>query len=383
MIRILILIDSSTEFSRRFLGGLIKYANDNGSWTFYRFPSYFKNLYGEMGVLERIKEWKIDAVIAQWEYDEVDFLEYLKIPVFLQNYKNRDIKFSKICGDFKKVGAMAALFFVKRGFHNFAFYGHKDFIWSKDRGEGFRQEIQKIGGNYYYFESELLNDFYWGDTHNKLNDWLVSLPKPVALLACDDIFALQITEICKVNNIKIPEDLALMGVDNDELICNLSHPSISSIQTNDEYGGYTTGKMLHFMIINNDKKPFNIIIEPIRIILRQSTEKYICSDKFISKIITFIDQNSTSKLAINDLVEIVPLSRRKLEKKFKEATGSSIYQYILDKKVELISHEMLTTDKSFLDIAIAVGFNDVRNAYRIFKIKTGYTPIQFREKYAM
>lgn len=122
MIKILILIDSSTEFSRRFLTGLISYANENGFWTFYRLPAYYKNLYGESGIIDRINEWGINAVIAQWEYEAVDFLEQIHIPVFLQSYKNINSRFSKISGDYKSAGVMAAQFFNKRRFNNFAFY---------------------------------------------------------------------------------------------------------------------------------------------------------------------------------------------------------------------------------------------------------------------
>jgi LacI family transcriptional regulator len=103
-------------------------------------------------------------------------------------------------------------------------------------------------------------------------------------------------------------------VDNDELICNLSHPSITSILTDDEKGGYTTGKMLHHAIKHGDNTPFNVIIEPIRIELRQSTEKYNISNKYVAQVIDYIKENITSGLSINELTEIVPLSRRNLEK---------------------------------------------------------------------
>ena len=186
----------------------------------------------------------------------------------------------------------------------------------------------------------------------------------------------------KVNDINIPDEISLMGVDNDELICNLSYPSITSILTDDEKGGYTTGKMLHHAIKHRDNTPFNIIIEPIRIELRQSTEKYNISNKYVAQVINYIKENITSGLSINELMEIVPLSRRNLEIKFKEATGFAIYQFILDKKVDYITNELLTTDKDLLDIAIGVGFNDVRNVYRIFKKKTRYTPMEFRKKFS-
>lgn len=281
MINILILIDSSTEFSRRFLTGLINYANDNDSWTFYRLPAYYKTLYGESGIIQRIKEWKIDAVISQWEYEAIDFLEQINIPVFLQSYKDSSGNFSKISGNFIGAGVMAAQFFAKKRFKNFAFYGSKDFFWSKARAEGFRSEVEKLNGNFYYFESEILNDMHWSRSHIELDNWLLALPKPIALFACDDNYALQVSEMCKVNNIDIPGELSLLGVDNDELICNFSYPSISSIVTDDVNGGYNTGKELHKLIMKKDNTPFNISIEPIRIELRKSTEKYNIPDKRI------------------------------------------------------------------------------------------------------
>lgn len=382
MIKVLVLIDPSTEFSRRFLIGLIRYANENGPWIFYRLPAYYKTLYGEKGIIERINEWKIDTVIAQWEYEEIDFLEKLNIPVFLQSYKNVSDRFSKISGDFHGAGIMAARFFHKRSFKNYAFYGSKGFFWSKARAEGYRREVEKLGGNYYYFESEILNGMQWSRSHIELDEWLLSLPKPVALFACDDNFALQVAEMCKVNNIDIPGDLSLLGVDNDELICNLSHPSISSIIEDDENGGYQTGKKLHKLVLNKSNVPFNIVIEPVRIELRQSTEKYNVSINYLTDVIEYIGEHITSNITIEELTRIVPLSRRNLENKFREATGTSIYQFILDKKMDYITHELLNTNKSLLDIAIDVGFKDVRNLYRIFKKYKGCTPISFRKKFS-
>ena len=170
MIKILILIDSSTEFSRRFLAGLIRYSNEHGPWDFYRLPAYYKALYGEEGTLERVREWQIDAVIAQWEYDEVDFLKKTNIPVFLQSFRDGTGCFSKISGDYLRVGAMAARFFAKRRFTNFAFYGNTNFFWSKARAEGFRLEVEKLDGNFFYFESELLNPVQWSRSHIELDN---------------------------------------------------------------------------------------------------------------------------------------------------------------------------------------------------------------------
>ena len=281
-----------------------------------------------------------------------------------------------------EVGAIAANFFAQKRFKNFAFYGNKNFLWSKGRAEGYRIEVEKLGGNYYYFESEYLTNSQWSRSHIKLNKWLSSLPKPVAVFACDDYFALQVAEMCKINHIDIPNEISLLGVDNDELICNLSYPSISSIVTDDENIGYVAGKKLHKLIINKKNIPFNIIKKPIRIEQRQSTEKYNIANKYILKIIEHLEKNFASDLSIDELTQMVPLGRRSLEKKFKEAMGTSIYQFIIDKKIEFFSYKLLTTQESSLDIAIEAGFNDVRNAYRIFKKNTGHSPSGFRKKFS-
>ena len=381
MIKILVLIDSLTELSRRFLKGLIRYSFENGPWIFYRIPANYKTLYGEALILQRIKEWEIDAVIVQWESEDVGFLEKLKIPVFFQSYRDKNMPYSKISGNYQESGVMAAKFFAKKRFQNFAYYGQKDLYWSKARAEGFAQEVEKIGGNYYYFESEMLFGSEWKPIHDLLNNWVISLPKPVALFACDDNFAIQILKTCYNNNINIPNELALLGVGNDDVICNLAYPSISSIVTEDENGGYDTGKMLHRLISAKKNTLFNIEIRPIRIVSRQSTEKYNISDKYILKIVNYIIENITSNLSINDLLKIVPLSRRNLDLKFRKTMGQTIYQFIQDNKIEYISDMLLTTHKNLLDISEEIGFNDVRNLYRIFKKHTGYTPIDFRKKY--
>ncbi|HBK33143.1 MAG TPA: transcriptional regulator, partial [Porphyromonadaceae bacterium] len=227
MIKVLILIDYSSEFSRQLLKGLIRYSKDNGPWIFYRLPSYYKALYGKEGIVQWAKEWKADAIIAKWDHDGTNLLAELNIPVILQNYKYRSEYFSNLTGDYIGTGEMAAQFFIKRRYRNFAFYGNKGVIWSRERAEGFRREVEKTGGNYFYFESENLSEEEWSTSHIQLDEWLFSLPKPVALFACDDSFALQVAQICNLNNIKIPEDIALLGVDNDELLCNLSDCPIS------------------------------------------------------------------------------------------------------------------------------------------------------------
>lgn len=380
MIKILVLIDYSSEFSRRLMRGLIKYSKANGPWIFYRLPSYYKTLYGKEGIVEWAKEREADAIIALWDHEGTNRLQQLNIPVLLQNYKERSSFYSNITGDYYGTGVMAAKFFIDRRFQNFAFYGSKDVVWSRERAHGFRNEVEKAGGNYYYFESENLRSEDWSQSHVLLDEWLLSLPKPVALLACDDNFALQISEICKMKNIKIPQDISLMGVDNDDLICNLSDPPISSIELDVEKGGFEAGRLIHQLIKKDKTEPFNIIINPTRIELRQSTELYNVEDEYIDTVVKHLIKHFDTDISIDGLSQLVPLSRRNLEIKFKNEMDTSIYQFILTLRINHFANLLLTTDRSLFDLALESGFNDCKNISRVFKKFKGITPMEYRLK---
>ena len=381
MINILILIDCSPGFSRRFLGGLSRYSNENGPWNLYYLTPYYKNLSGEGGILQRIREQHIDAVIVQWEYEDFGFLEKLDIPVFIQNGREASSRFSKIAGSDPNSGSMAARFFIQKGFKNFAFYGNNNFFWSKQRAEGFRREIQQSAEHYAYFESEELHGAEGDGKQIDLNRWLMALPKPVGVFACDDIFALQVAEICKMNRIDIPNEVSLLGIDNDEFICNLSNPPLSSIVIDDEKEGYTAGEMLHRLIREKSNEPFTIAVEPLRIELRQSTGKYAVTDPCVLKVIDYIDENIASCLLVERLTELVPLSRRTLEIRFRKAMGISVHQFIMKQKVDYIARLLPGWDKDLIDIALGVGFKDVRSLFRLFKKYKGCTPVEYRKKF--
>lgn len=382
MKRILILIDYSSEFSRRLLRGLIQYSKDHGPWLFYRLPTYYKTMYGKEGIVEWAKSWKADAILAKWDHEGTNLLSTLNIPVVLQNFKSRSPYFSNLTGDYYGTGEMAAKFFIKRRFRNFAFYGNKDVIWSQERAEGFRSEVEKVGGNYYYFESEDLGGKEWSSKHIEMDEWLLSLPKPVGLFACDDDFALRISQICRINSIKIPEEISLLGVDNDDLICNLSDPPISSIVTDVEKGGYETGRLIDRMLKEEINEPFDIIVKPARIELRKSTEKYDISNDYISEVVNYIEDNFTKEINIESLTELVPLSRRNLEVKFKEEMGTTIYQFILNCRIDNFADLLISSERTLYDMALESGFNDCKNISRIFKKHKGYTPVEYKNKFA-
>ena len=381
MAKILLLTDFSSGYSRNLLKGIVRYSKEVGNWSFQRMPLYYRMLYGENGVVEWAKKWQADAIIAQLSDVNIELLNDLNIPIIVQNYRDRNKAVSNLTGDYFNTGVMAAKFFLNRGYRNFAFYGFKGAIWSRERADGYSHEIEKQGYKLAVLENDNKDREEWSYNHTVLGNWLQSLPKPVALFACDDHFALQISETCNVYNINVPDDIAILGVDNDDLLCNISDPSLSSIVLDVENGGYNAGKLLHQLITKEITEPFNIVVNPLIIERRKSTEKYAVWDKNIRTILNYIEKNYANHLSVEELVKQVPLSRRVLEKKFKEETGESLYQYIQNYRIDQFTRLLITTDYSLFEAALQSGFENYKNVSRVFRKYKSLSPAEYRKRY--
>lgn len=287
MIKILLLTDFSSGYGRSLLESVVRYARAFGPWAFYRMPLYFRELYGDEGVVEWAKKWGADAIIAQLTDVNLNVLNQLNIPIIVQNYKERYPGISNLTGDYFGTGLMAADFFLRKGYKSFAYYGFMDTVWMRERGEGFKKGLISKGYRVYAFDNrEQILSEKWSFNAEHVSKWLLNLPKPIALFACDDYYALQITEVCKMYDINIPNEIAVLGVDNDKLLCNISDPELSSIELDIENGGYEVGRLLHQFIEKKNAPPVDIIIKPVRVIARASTERFAVSDKYIEQIST-------------------------------------------------------------------------------------------------
>lgn len=382
MIKILLLTDFSSGYSRSLLENVVRYAREVGPWAFYRMPLYFRELYGDEGVVEWAKKWGADAIIAQFSDIDLSVLNQLNIPIIVQNYKERSSGISNLTGDYFGTGVIAANFFLHKGYKSFAYYGLTDTVWGRERGEGFKKIVNNKGYEVYEFNNrKRVPSEKWSFDVEQVSRWLLSLPKPIALFACDDYYALQITEVCKMYDISIPEEIAVLGVDNDKLLCNISDPQLSSIELDIENGGYEAGKLLHQFIEKKIIAPVDIIIKPVRIVPRASTERFAVSDRHIEQLLQYIDNNYQNPLSVDELTQIIPFSRRVLEKKFKRETGTSVYQYLLDLRIEKFADLLITTDLPLIEAATRSGFTDYKNISRIFTKAKEMTPLQYRKRF--
>ncbi len=374
------MIDYSSEFDRRLLRGIIRYTKENGPWLFSRMSSDPQNG-GQRyrRVMEMARKWKADAIIGRWNDEELKLLDNLNIPIVLQNYRNRRTEYSNITGDYKGTGAMAARYFWGRCHTSYAFFGIKGVVWSEERLAGFKEEVDKYHGRFDAYEIPEPGR----EDRMAIGGWLRTLPEKTALFCCDDERALMITEICKIENIDVPGTLSVLGVDDDDLICSISDPPISSIELDVEQGGYMLCKHLHAQIQNPSSAHFSVIINPIKVNERQSTAIYNITDKAVMKVVGYINENYSKELNVGQILELVPLSRRSLESRFKREMGMSIYQYVLERRIERVAQLLLTTRKSLPDIAAEAGIQDYNSLSRLFRKRMNCTPNEYRQKFCV
>lgn len=383
MVKIILLLDFSEEYSKGLLRGITRYSKEFGPWLFCRMPLFYRETMGVSGMLQWAKEWKADGIIGQL-YNDADLIKFVEagIPVVAQDFKERFDEIPNITGAYRETGVMGAEYFLKKGFKNFAFYGFSDIVWSRERAEGFEDRLSKAGHKVHYFEHrKSRSEELWYYKPSSLSKWLKSLPKPVALMSCDDNQGQHITEACRHSGVRIPEEVAVLGVDNDETICDISDPPLSSIGLDVEKAGYDTAKLLDLMIRKKLSKPYDIVVKPTQVVTRQSTDIYATHDHYIASSLKYIHQNIEKDLQVDDVVKHVPLSRRALEKRFLEITGYPIYRYIFNLRVEKFVQKLLETDLTVFEIAMELGFGDGKNIARQFRQVKGCTPSEYRSRY--
>lgn len=384
MIKIILLTDFGEEYGTSLLKGITRYSQKYGPWVFCRMPGYYRETKGMDGIVKWAKDWKANGILGQFYNDSnIEKLWNEGIAVVAQDFKERHASIPNITGDYFKTGRMGAEYFLRKGFENFAFYGFKNIVWSRERSQGFEKRVNEEGYKVHYFEHkrQFKSRELWYYKPSALSKWLKALPKPIALMACDDNQGMHITEACRLTNIRIPEEVAVLGVDNDEMLCNLSDPPLSSIGLDTIKGGYEAARLMHTMIKSKNKEFYDIVVEPTQIITRNSTDIYAAKDEYVGMGLKFIHNNIENNLKVADVLEQVPLSRRSLEKRFLQVTGYPVYEYIFNLRIEKFTQKLLETDLSVFEIAVDLGLNDAKNIARQFRQIKGCTPSEYRKKY--
>ena len=248
-------------------------------------------------MLPKMEEWSGTGIIARIETPEVaKAVLAARLPTIVLDLNQEQLaednplsQLSEVCPDSNKAGRLAAEHLLERGFRHFAWVGAwGDLPWSLRRGEGFHHRLEEAEFACHHFPMPRAErDRRWGREQARLALWLKKLPKPLGVLACDDDRGRQVLEACRAAELQVPEDVAVVGVDNDELLCELSDPTLSSVALNTEQAGYDAAALLHGLMNGRVKEPRRILVEPTRVVARRSTDVHATEDRDLARALRF------------------------------------------------------------------------------------------------
>jgi LacI family transcriptional regulator len=271
---------------------------------------------------------------------------------------------------------MAAEYFRERGFRNFAFCGFRDERWSIERGEGFTQDLRTVG-----LKCDLWQTNRSGPREaeqSRLSRWLAKLPKPVAILASNDVRGQQVLDACHRADLAVPESVAVMGVDDDEILCTFCRPALSSITPNAELIGYKAAELLDHLMAGGEPPPSRVLVKPLRIRARQSTDVLAIRDPVVASIVRFIRENMITGLRMKDVMKHSPISRSLLERRFRQCIGRSPQAEIRSLQLKRVKELLINSELSLEKIARLAGYRHPEYMSVVFKRVTGQTPGEFR-----
>lgn len=387
-----LLIESSNAYSRGMLRGIAAYMHENELWSI-RLPE-----------LERgappppwIRNWKGDGIIARIENKAfADALRQQKIPIVDVSAARQLPEIPWVEIDEDETADAAFNHLHERGFANFAFCGEPRFRWSQLRQNAFVKRVTDEGYPCLVFEPKdnpNKESFSGGNSNGDrpnastsldretkaMAKWLQSLPRPVAILACYDVKARQVLELCREIGLRVPEDIALLGVDNDEVLCDLCTPPLSSVIPSARNIGFAAAQTLDRLMSGKPLDQHCTLIGPIGVETRQSTDILAVDDPEVATAIRFIRDHHSEPINVQDVIRDIPVSRRSIEIRFRKIVGRTIYQEIVRRRIERICQLLNTSQLSLAQIAQRTGFESEEYMSVAFRRAKGMPPGRFRK----
>jgi LacI family transcriptional regulator len=395
-------------YDRGLLSGIARYSQIHGPWAFYvagdnpgvplPVPESRSGdlagldfLWGSMGnrSFPDLRQWKATGIIGRIQTPRLARrISASPLPVIWIDLsaeqlarRKRGPMVSEIRADSHTAGRLAAEHFLERGFRNFAFCGYEGRLWSLRRQEGFCGRLGEAGFPCDVYEPPSpQRNLSWDLERPQVIAWLQSLPKPAAVMACNDNRGRHLLEAGHDANLKIPDELAVAGVDNDEMICNLSNPPLSSVALNLESAGYQAAEHLDALMDDPKLPPRQILVEARWMITRRSTDVFAVEDAHVAAALRFIRTHAQTPIDNDDVVAQSGVSRRNLEIRFLKNLGRSIRQEIQRVRLARTKQLLAETNLSAEKIAALAGFSSLAYLSGVFHREEGITLSQFRQK---
>lgn len=372
--RVVILIETSTGYGRELIHGIARYSRIHGPWTF------FCECGSKDSLLPRLRGWNPDGIISR-DVPNIKQICSKNIPIIITN-TSVITKYPHIVCDNESTGKMAADYFLRKGAKQFAYCGFSDVLWGRERRHSFKDTIKKSGYRVYELIQKRVDvRKNWEKQFKVLIDWVKSLPLPMAIVCSNDELAHHVIEASRTLGRHIPEEIAIMGADNDTVLCELTNPPLTSILFSHEQAGYDAAHLLHKMMNGGHNVNQAVTTRPLRIIERQSTEILQNADSDVARAYYFIKTNAKNGIQVHDVAEEAALSQRSLQIKFKQTFNHSVHEEIRIQQIEYVAKLLHETNFSMKKIASMAGFSTSEYMSQVFHKAKGVCLRDYRKRH--
>lgn len=362
-VRVGVIVNNVGGYSRGVLRGLVSFASAR-AWT-CRVEGV-----NETSLVQHLTDF--DGLIVQAAIPaQLRKLTGLQAPVVNVSSKIESGEVPSVVSDDKAVGRLGADYFLRLGYRTFVFYSPYDRQFATLRHEGFSQRLAEANCK----AAQVRNE-------SQLRHTLEKFPRPLAVMGCNDRAALAVLEACRAADLRVPDDVAVLGVDNDDLIQSLAYPPLSTISTARERIGFEAAAMLERLLIGEPIVSHVVLVPPQGVITRQSTDTTAIKDKEVAEAMRFIHAHAGRAITVDDVADEVTMSRRQLERRFRQSLGRSILDEIVRHRVDRARQLLTDTELTLPQIATACGFASASYFNVVFSKAVGQTPGAFRGSFA-
>jgi LacI family transcriptional regulator len=375
-----LIVEAAIAPRRLLLTGIARYIQEHEPWCIYLKPAGV-----EQDLDHWLQIWDGDGIIVSASDPDNSIVPRPGIAVVDLFGSMRERNYPMVHADDYAAGRMGAEHLISRGFRNFGFwrYVDKDATWSARRYEGFRATLPPdatcdVFGTHFP-KAGSGGPLTWEHQQRELVSWLAKLPKPAGIMTSTDLMGQQLLEACQRARINVPEQLAVIGVDNDEPICRIATPPLSSVTLNDHQRGYEAAALLDRLMAGERVPKEPIWIQPSGVVARASTDFMAIEDAAVVKALRFLRENACFNISVDDLVREVLLSRSVLERRFRKIVGRTIGDEIVRLRVDHAIELLCNTSMELKAIAYHSGFGSQAYMNAVFKKKVGKTPGSYRD----
>ena len=369
-----LIVETSVIYGREILRGISRYIASHGRWSVFLDEREL-----DAPPPEWILDWKGDGVICRSTTPELAAGMRAKgLNVVDLNDRHGYLGLPRVASDMEAIGQLAADHLLKRGFARIAYCGFAGKAWCDARLSGVRQLVEPISILQTPWQG--LREHAWEEERDRICEWLSTLPKPFGVVACNDARGHHVLDACRTLGLSVPEQVAVIGVDNAETFCSLCDPPLSSVVPDAERIGYEAAAMLRLLMLGQKPRYDSRLIQPRGVVTRQSTDSVAILDPIVAHAARYIRENAHHPITVEDVLLRLGTSRSTLERKFRASLGRSPHDEIGRARIKRVKTLLSETTWPVTRIAGETGFDHPEYMMVQFKRETGMTPTQWREQ---